>query len=581
MKSRSFFSAIALMAAGLVTLGIAGFWGLTSQTPRTLIERGGQSAPLAAQFVPRQAPVMVSLLARPDRVWQLRQLLTAPGRRYEARQEWQSLKTALADWMGWDYDTDVRPWLDQEVTLAVTTPDLDRDRSNGAQAGYLAVLGCQDGQAARAALHLLWQQRAATGKNLVFETVSGVPLIHDSASNTLPFLQVKSGNQEGAKIGSLASAVVSDRYVLLANHPQVIRQAIATFQAPDVSLANTVDYRQSLKTLPTNRVGWVYANLPFLSDWLGLEATEIAPLFGEANRRAHHLFISLRARPSGVIGHTTIAAAPGTTFPATNSTTPVSTEALNLLPAETVFATAGHDLAHTLSETSASIGGYAVTQRAIAALLDTVQLSGTLPPLGLWSALQGDYALALLAGNPAAWVLITQDTETPFAPLDEFAQQQGLSISQVPFADSSLTTWTRLSLSPPTTNGNLQLQTQVVGVHTRVRGLAVLSTSLAGLQQVMQITESSSLGQHPPFLELVDQLDQPARSLTYLNWPQLLPRLSQKYPVLRLINQAGQPITHHLGPWVVQGEGSAPDLQRGEIAVQLLENPPQAPKSVS
>ena len=151
MKSRTFYSAIALVAGLLVLVGVAGFWGLTSQTPRALLTQGGQTVPTAAQFVPRQAPVMAALLARPDRVWQLRQLLTPASRRFVARQEWQALKQSLETTVGWAYDTDVRPWLGAEVTFAVTTPDLDHDETNGLQAGYLALLSCRDVEAAREA----------------------------------------------------------------------------------------------------------------------------------------------------------------------------------------------------------------------------------------------------------------------------------------------------------------------------------------------------------------------------------------------------------------------------------------------
>jgi hypothetical protein len=116
MKSRTFYTAIATLAGILLLVGIAGFWGLTSQNPRVLLTQGGQTQPQAAQFVPRQSPLMVSLLARPDRLWQLRQLLTPANQRFQVRQEWQSLQQSLENLVGWDYDIDVRPWLDEEAT---------------------------------------------------------------------------------------------------------------------------------------------------------------------------------------------------------------------------------------------------------------------------------------------------------------------------------------------------------------------------------------------------------------------------------------------------------------------------------
>ncbi|MEL6383945.1 MAG: DUF3352 domain-containing protein, partial [Cyanobacteria bacterium J06626_18] len=337
MKSRTFFTAIALISGLIFLAGIAGFWGLTAQNPRTLLTKGGQEIPEAAQFVPRQAPVMVSLLARPDRLWQLRQVLTASSERFQARQEWQSLKAVLTDAVGWEYETDVRPWLGQEAAIAVTTTDLDHDDSNGEQTGYLAVLGCQDGQKAREAIHLLWQKRAISGKKLVFETVSGIPLIYDQPPVNTTFKLPEPTAASPLTLISLASAVVSDRYVLLANDPQVLRQAIATFQAPDVSLAKESTYRASVATLPANRIGWLYANAPSLSTWLGLENTDAVSPLATDGRRAHHLFMSFRATQAGLLGDTAIAAASGTAFSDDRDTQRRPIRALTLMPTTTRF----------------------------------------------------------------------------------------------------------------------------------------------------------------------------------------------------------------------------------------------------
>jgi hypothetical protein len=203
MKSRTFYSAIALLAGLLVFVGVAGFWGLTAQNPRSLLSKGGQEIPTAAQFVPRQAPLMASLLARPDRVWQLRQLLTPSQERFKARQEWQSLQQTVESTIGWDYDTDIRPWLDEEVTFAVTTADLDYTPENGLQAGYLLVLSCRDAQAAKEALHVLWQKRAAMGQSLIFESASGIALIHDQKVEDRSVRRLGTSNSGNAPVKTL------------------------------------------------------------------------------------------------------------------------------------------------------------------------------------------------------------------------------------------------------------------------------------------------------------------------------------------------------------------------------------------
>ena len=584
MKSRTFFSAIAVLAGFILLLGIAGFWGLTAQNPRALLTEGGQITPTAAQFVPRQAPIMVSLLARPDRLWSLRQVLTAPGKRFKAQQEWQALKTTLADLVGWEYDVDVRPWLDEELTFAVTTADLDHDSSNGLQTGYLAVFSCQDGQKAREAIHLLWQQRIASGQTLIFETVSGIPLIYNQKPVD-PFLSsLKTESKQPAiKIASLASAVISDRYVLLANHPQVLRQAIATFQAPDVSLAQASTYQASIQALSNNRIGWLYAHVPTLLTWLGLEEPELNRSIPERGRRVDHLFLSFRATLTGLLGNAAIAAAPGTAFKADDGATQESQtpKLLDILPAETRFVTSGKNLSALLSETAQNVGGYSIVQRSLNALLVSLSLPSDLTSSQLWESFSGSYALGLLSGPKPTWILATQiKGDTPFDTFDALAQQQGLTVSHIPFGQQDLTTWTQLSIIPKTPNSPTNLETKVIGVHTQINGYAIFSTSLLGLQQVIQIDKQASLSEQSAFVSLMNSLEQSYEDdgdIAYIDWPRLAPALANRFPWLRVIEQAGQPFTAHLGPILLSGRSNDQSLQEGIVAIKLRETQPRLP----
>ena len=574
MKSRTFFSAIALAAGVIFLIGIAGFWGLTSQNPRVLLTKGGQEIPTAAQFVPRQAPVMVSLLARPDRLWQLRQLLTSPSQRFAARQEWQSLKSTITNSVGWDYEVDVRPWLDQEVTLAVTTPDLDHDASNGQQPGYLLILSCRDGQKAREAIHLLWQKRAISGRNLVFETVSGIPLIHDQKPTARALQAVNTAGSGALVLESLASAVVSDRYVLLANSPQVLRQAITTFQAPDVSLAQESTYRVSVDVLPSNRIGWIYANAPTLLAWLGLEEANDALPLASDGRRAHHLFMSFRATKSGLLGDTTIAAAPGTAFAAKSKSWQPPSQVLSLLPADTRFVISGDNLAGLLSETTESVGGYEVVQRSLDTFWESLSLPAATASATLSEVIQGEYALGMMAEPAPSWVLATQaSTNNAFGSIDDLAQQQGLNVSHVRLGSRDVTAWTKLSLVLTNPEGFASLKTQVVGVHTQIGNYEVFSTSLLGLQKTLQVeTKESSLLKQPSFVQFLETSDEPYGSLVYLDWPYLAPSLRSRFPWLRVAEQLGQPLTAHLGPVFTIGHDSSPSLQKGMVAINLVEN---------
>jgi len=574
MKSRTFYSAIALLAGLLVFVGVAGFWGLTAQNPRSLLSKGGQEIPTAAQFVPRQAPLMASLLARPDRVWQLRQLLTPSQERFKARQEWQSLLQTLESAIGWDYDTDIRPWLDEEVTFAVTTADLDHTPENGLQAGYLLVLSCRDAQAAKEALHVLWQKRAAMGHSLIFESASEIALIHDQKAEDRAVRGLGTSNSGNAPIATLASAVVGDRYVLLANASQVLRQAIATYQAPDVSLANASNYRESLKTLPDQRIGWLYANIPNLLAWLGLEEPGRPFTIEASGQKASYLFMSFRAFAAGLMGDTAIASAPGAVFQQQSPTATTALSALNLLPQETLFATAGTDLSQLLTDLDANVGGYHIAQQSLKALLASLSLPSTDIPPELLTSLKGEYALAHLPGSTPNWILATQATrDQPLASIDTFAQSQGINVNTLQWGDRDLTTWTRLAVSRSSPDNPLQLQTQIVGVHTVIDNYEILSNSLAGLEQILGNLEETSLSKQNAFIELTKRLEKPVGTFAYLNWPALSSDLTRKLPWLRAVAQAGQPLTAHIGPIVLSGYGSSQSLQEGVVAIKLLESP--------
>ena len=577
MKSRTFYSAIAVLAGILLLVGIGGFWGLTAQNPRVLITQGGQPQPQAAQFVPRQSPLMVSLLARPDRLWQLRQLLTPANQRFQVRQEWQSLQQSLEELVGWDYEADVRPWLDEEATLAFTAIDLDYDASNGQQPGYLAVLSCRDADAAREALHRLWQQRAAQ-RNLRFETVSGISLISDQTL-ALTGGSPKSGFSSDLALDTLATTMVGDRYVLLANDVRVLRQAIATYRAPDVSWIKAASYREAITTLPDNRVGWLVANIPQLLAWFGdTESVTPQPIRPDG-QQANLAFVSFQALADSLLGNTAIATISSSSTPeaiSVSQTTPskaLPLESVSLVPDSALFVTAGAQLSQQLQSPNTNVGGYPIAQQAIAALLESWSFAPESVSVELSSALGGEYALALLPGNQPNWALITQASTSDFAAIDDFAAAQGLTVNRMVYNDQPLTTWTQFSLTRTSHNAPLRLATQIIAVHTTVNKSEVLSTSLEGLQQVFQQANQGSIADQTNLSHLAEQLSIPSSELVYIDWPALLPSLQQRFPWLLAVEAATQPFSKHLGPMLISNQPSSSTLQMGTVAIQLRDNP--------
>ncbi|MEB3337634.1 MAG: DUF3352 domain-containing protein, partial [Leptolyngbyaceae bacterium] len=233
MKLRSFFNILAVSVLVLLLIGGSGFYWLMAQNPLNLLRGGWEGRPAAAMFVPKQAIAMVSLLVKPDRLESLQQVTAQPRDRRVARAELEQFQQSLLANTDLDYAQDIRPWLGEELTFAVTSWDIDRDDLNGQQPGYLWVAKTQDAARSRVFLQVFWQYRAIAGVELKFEQYKGVRLIYGG----------------GASVATLASAAVGDRFVLFANHPKVIRDALNNVQAVELGLEASPAYQQALDSL--------------------------------------------------------------------------------------------------------------------------------------------------------------------------------------------------------------------------------------------------------------------------------------------------------------------------------------------
>ncbi|MCZ0903185.1 DUF3352 domain-containing protein, partial [Microcoleus sp. HI-ES] len=127
----------------LLGLSAGGFYWLTTHTPLNLLAGGPTTTPAAAVFVSKQAPLLASMLVNPDRLEALRQVFATPEERSRSHAEFEQIKKSFLASTGLDYSRDIQPWIGDEITLAVTTPDFDGDSNNGQQAGFLLAVSSQ------------------------------------------------------------------------------------------------------------------------------------------------------------------------------------------------------------------------------------------------------------------------------------------------------------------------------------------------------------------------------------------------------------------------------------------------------
>ena len=222
--NRSFIKILTTGAIAFTVLTIVSIIAIATQSSIGLL-RGVNTLPSGTAFVPRQAPAMVSLLANPEKLYSIRQVTLPLKNRKSDRQEWQQWSRDNLNKLGLDYQQ-IKPWLGNELTWAITALDYDRNSDNGVQPGYLIAAEIKNTQLATESLENLYSQ----DRSVLYK-----------GANIITY----SPQARGSNIRSYA--IVGD-FVLFANHPQIIREAINQAQAVNLNLQHSDDYRKAIAT---------------------------------------------------------------------------------------------------------------------------------------------------------------------------------------------------------------------------------------------------------------------------------------------------------------------------------------------
>lgn len=572
MKLRSFFYALAAGVVALLFVAVAGFFWLTSQSPMNLLKGGTLASPTAAIFVPKQAPVMVSLLVNPDRLEAFRQLVAPPLQRKRSRAELNRLEQSLLGNTNLNYRRDIQPWIGDEITLAVTSLDFDRNKENTAQPGYLLAVKTIDIERARQFLQLFYTQQALAGTtDLVFEQYKGVNLTY---RRPLTLAQASNSTETPE---ALTSAVVGN-YVLFANHPKVLRNAINNVQVENLSLNNDPEYQQMLQSLAEPRIGLSFVNLPALAAWISQQPVSAQDSFQASDTLA----IALSLNRQGLLAQTALV---GTEL-GNESLSPTlgkPVDALQYIPAESGLAIAGTNLNQLWNQLSARL----TNDDALKPLLDQSVASlqsrlGLQLPEDIFSWVQGEYALSLLPRpdrkNPD-WIFVAQkadgvDAEQAIEHLDDMAQERGLSVGNLPLRDKTITAWTKLVTSAIPMAGKddnlMKLEAQVGGVHATVGNYEILTTSLEAMDEALKGVENSLL-KSDQFQSAIAPLPQLNDGYLYLDWATSQPFIDNQLPLVRVLEVAGKPLFEHLRSLSISSYGIDNGVQRSQLFFRLVD----------
>lgn len=566
MKFRSFIRPLAVVAGLVLVLGLGLLGRLTLTTPLYLIERGGQAQPLALQFVPKQSPVVASILVRPDRLASLWEYLAAPRLRQETRQDQALIERALLANTGLNYSRDIQPWLGEEVTAALVTADLDQDPANGTTPGYLVALACNDSAAAQAALELYWQNRAIAGDALTFEEFSGNRLIYARRAT------LRSPREETAQ---LATALVANRYVLAANHPDVLRQALTAAQSTDLNLQSDRRYKTALRELPGQRVGLLALNLPAVSQWFNSDpdpqgaVTDLGQL-GATDDQVGWGLISWQLTRQGLIGHTALLAAQGHRLHPQRARATDWDSIVPYLPDSLAITAVGSNLAtlgQRLNPLLALVSPAGEGSFPLANMIDGALGQGALDLLQ--TGVDRAYGVGLRraeTGSPD-WLVVAPQSETLAAALKAMtalAQEKGLGVGTLDLRGTPAIAWTRLALPQLRGSQPLQVVAEVAGLHAQVDQYEVLAASPATLDAV--IHPAAVPRQRPAWWP---QVAGPSSGYVHIDWPQIQASLAAQLPRWRLWSTAAQPALKHLRQVTLVSGDRSDAMQTGSILVQL------------
>lgn len=576
MKLRSFFSVLIAGVLALLALSAGGFYWLTTHTPLNLLKGGPTTTPAAAVFVSKQAPLLASMLVNPDRLEALRQVFATPEQRSRSHAEFEQIKKTLLANTELDYSRDIQPWIGDEITFAITTPDFARDSNNGQQTGFLLAVSSQNADRSQQFLDSYWQKQSRPTKAVQFEQYKGVKLTYKK----LPALPKKPDpisplNSLSLPTSSLpssfATALIDNsldsgnqgNFVLFANNPKVLRNAIDNLEAANLNLNNSPEYQKALQQLTQGRIAFGFVNLP-------QPQTEKKPQLS-----LNSLAVAVGVNRRGLVAETALVTSrENTASPALSEPVP----ALQYIPSASPFAVASTDLNNFWTEFSSAIAANPEVSKLVdRTIADLQQAWGINLPQDIFNWVKGEYALAVLPGasNSSDWIFAAEtsaDAQKAIARLDEIARSQEYSIGSFTLRNQKITAWTQLTTSQnygKENKGKSAIETEAKGVRATVGKYEIFTTSVEAMDEALKAAQTGFLATNQDFQISIEPLPTSNDGYFYLDWPNSRAIWEKQIPLLRLIELSARPFFDHLRSLTVTTTGETAGIRKATIFMRL------------
>jgi hypothetical protein len=535
-RQNSLFGFIVVGAIALLLIVFIGsYWFLPKKQAKVITP---ESHPHTAVLVSKLSPAMLTLLVNPE---QLETLGT--------KQQFNQIKNNLLSQSKIDYKADVKPWLGKEITLAVTSTDIDRDPENGLQPGYLMVLATQNPEKSREFLEFLFSQQALAQGNVAVENYKGIKLFAANQKN------------------GLAGAVVAD-VVLLANHPQVLREAINNLQAPNLNLASSQEYQTAINQLPKNAVAFAFINLPLAARLQGLDL---------AASTYHSQLISLVFHPQGFLTETSFLTNSEVIPPAIPITQTIG--ALEYIPENAGLVISGANLSNLTNSNLAKLWQqatatiYGSSEEAIIRwaqpLVNLQKNWGLNLSEDIFSWVKGEYAIALLPNEQQKnfdWVFVVEKTpelQTGINRLNDVASTHNLNVSFLTLNQNKLYAWTELTATTQN-KADVSIKTKVQGVHTTLGNYEIFTSNLETIDTILT-SSSKPLIDLANFQASITAIPQPNQGYIYIDWQKSRNLLEKQQPIIKYVELLAKPLFNNLRSLTISSYGNDTGTLKGGV----------------
>jgi hypothetical protein len=576
MKLRSFFSFLIAGVLALLGLSAGGFYWLTTHTPLNLLAGGPTTTPAAAVFVSKQTPLLASMLVNPDRLEALRQVFATPEQRSRSHAEFEQIKKSLLTNTGLDYSRDIQPWIGDEITFALIDRDPEGDSNNGKQSGFLLAVSSKNVDRSQHFLDSYWRKQSRGDKRVQSEIYKGVqihykkvPIANKKTSPLSPFNPLSLPKTTlppsfaTAAIGGSSDSGNKLSFVLFANSPNVIRDAINNVEAANLNLNNSPNYQKAFQQLTQGRIALAFVNLP-------QSQTEQNPQIS-----LNSLAVAVGVNRRGLLAQIALVTSRENTASPTLSE-PV--KALQYIPSASPFAVASTDLRNFWADLSSAVSTNAEVSKLVdRTFADIQQVWGVNLQQDIFNWVQGEYALGVLpnSSNSADWIFAAEksaDSQKAIDKLDEIARSKEYSIGSFTLRNQKITAWTQLTTSQnlgKKNNRKSAIETEAKGVRATVGKYEIFTTSVEAMDAALEAAETGSLVANPAFQTSIEPLPPSNNGYFYLDWPSSRAIWEKQIPLLRLIELSATPLFDHLRSLTVTSTGEITGIRKATIFMRL------------